>query len=100
MPVKCIHRTCYTLEIDTETGAVETPEICIKETNIRKNKTTMKTRKKITRFQISKLVRRIEVFEATKPVIYTYCHHEARHYLSIASKLSTVVVVVFMFFRK
>jgi hypothetical protein len=99
MPVKCIHRTGYTLEIDTETGAVETPEIRIKETNIRKNKTTMKTRKKITRFQISKLVRRIEVFEATEPV-YTYCHHEARHYLSIASKLSTVVVVVFMFFRK
>lgn len=35
MPVKCIHRTCYTLEIDTETGAVETAEINIKETNKR-----------------------------------------------------------------
>ena len=70
------------IEIDTETGAAETPKI--KRRQLGKNKTTMKSLKREytrARFQISNLVGRIG-FEAARPN-RTRCHHEARHYLSV-----------------
>ena len=67
------------LEIDTETGAAETPKI--KRRQLGKNKTTMKSLKREYTRAFKFLIWLDEL--GLKRPSRTRCHHEARHYLSV-----------------